>query len=205
MDNTLIKRKGLLKKQLHNENGAIDSTLMTIVGLFLVASLMFIIPMMSISERNDDIAQTVAQTAVSNFVDTVSNAGSIKPSDYEALVQELNSTGNTFEITIEVQHLDENPGKKSTSTSGDLIGENVRYSTFTTEILDYMYPTESEIENMTRNYPLKKGDNIIVTVRSTNKTLAQQLRTFVFKVTGQGTYELSASSSSMIVNNGTSN
>ena len=192
-------------KQLHNEKGAVDSTLMTIIGLFLVATLMFIVPMMSIAEKNDDIAQAKAQTAVTNFTDTVSNVGSIKPSDYEELVQQLDSTGNTFEITIEVQHLDENPGKKSTSTSGDLIGENVRYSTFTTEILDYMYPTEEAISEMSRNYPLKKGDNIIVTVRSTNKTLAQQLRTFVFKVTGQGTYELSASSSSMIVNNGTRN
>lgn len=205
MGNILIKMKGLLKKQLHNEKGAIDGTVMTIIGLFLVATLMFIIPMMSIAGKNDDIAQAKAQTAVTNFTDAVSNAGSIKPSDYEALVQELNSTGNTFEITIEVQHLDENPGKKSTSTSGDLIGENVRYSTFTSEILDYMYPTEEDIDNMIRNYPLKKGDNIIVTVRSTNKTLAQQLRTFVFKVTGQGTYELSATSASMIVNNGTSN
>jgi len=197
--------KKVLKNSWANEKGAIDSAVMTIIGLFLVATLMFIVPMMSIAEKNDDIAQAKAQTAVTNFTDTVSNVGSIKPSDYEELVQQLDSTGNTFEITIEVQHLDENPGKKSTSTSGDLIGENVRYSTFTTEILDYMYPTEEATSEMSRNYPLKKGDNIIVTVRSTNKTLAQQLRTFVFKVTGQGTYELSASSSSMIVNNGTRN
>jgi len=182
-----------------------DNTLMTIIGVFLVATLMFIVPLMAMTERNDDIAQTVIQTAVSNFVDTVSNAGTIKPSDYEELNAKLASTGNTFEITIEVQHLDENPGKKGTSTSGDLVGENLRYSTFTSEILDHMYPTEGDIDNMTRNYPLKKGDNIIVTVRNTNKTLAQQLRSFTFKVTGKGTYELYASSSAMIINNGNNN
>ena len=175
-----------------------DSTLMTIIGLFLAAILMFIVPLMAMTERTEDISQTVVQTAVTNFTDTVSNSGAIKPGDYEELRAKLESTGNTFEITIEVQHLDENPGKKGTTTSGDLIGENLRYSTFTTEILDYMYPTSGD----PKNYPLKKGDNIVVTARNTNKTLAQQLRTFTFKVTGKGTYELYATSSAMIINNG---
>lgn len=179
-----------------------SDTLITIIAIFLAATLMFLVPLMSVSEKNDKIAQNVWDTAVSEFVDTVSNAGSIKPIDYEALEQKLAATGNTFDITIEVQHLDENPGKKATITSGDLIGENVRYSTFTQEILDYMYPTQEDIDNMTRNYPLKKGDYIIVTVKNTNKTFAQSLRTFAFKVTGQGTYELASSDSSMVVNSG---
>ena len=174
-------------------------TLITIIAIFLAATLMFLVPLMSVSEKNDKIAQNVWDTAVSEFVDTVSNAGSIKPIDYEALEQKLAATGNTFDITIEVQHLDENPGKKATITSGDLIGENVRYSTFTQEILNYMYnPTTGD----TTNYPLKKGDYIIVTVKNTNKTFAQSLRTFAFKVTGQGTYELASSDSSMVVNSG---
>lgn len=182
-----------------------DNTLMTIIGLFLAATLMFVVPLMAMSERNDDISQTVIQTAVSNFVDTVSNAGAIKPSDYEELNTKLASTGNTFEITIEIQHLDENPGKKGTSTSGDLIGENLRYSTFTSETLEHMFPSDGVADNVTKNYPLKKGDNIIVTVRNTNKTLAQQLRSIMFKVTGKGTYELYASSSAMIINTGSNN
>lgn len=175
-----------------------DNTLMTIIGLFLVATLMFVVPLMAMTERNDDISQSVIQTAVSNFVDTVSNSGAIKPADYEEFNSKLGTTGNTFEITIEVQHLDENPGKKGTVVSGDLVGENLRYSTYTSEILDYMFPASGD----PKSYPLKKGDNIIVTVKNTNKTLAQQLRTFMFKVTGKGTYELYASSSAMIINNG---
>ena len=182
-----------------------DNTLMTIIGLFLVATLMFIVPLMAVTERNDDIAQGVVQTAVSEFTDTVSNAGKIKAIDYETLEQRLSSTGNTFEIVIEVQHIDENPGKKSAITSGDLIGENIRYSTFTSEVLDYMYPSGTDVDNMIKDYPLKKGDIVIVTVKNTNKTLAQQLRTFMFKVTGRGTYEIAASKSSMVVNTGSEN
>lgn len=109
----------------------------------------------------------------------------------------LAATGNTYDVEIEVQHLDENPGKKSTTTSGDLIGENISYSTFTTEILNKMYENDTP-----QNYILKKGDNIIVTVKNTNKTMAETLRTFFYKVTGQDTYEIAASSSSMVVNNG---
>ena len=187
-------------KFLNNQKGAIESTLMTIVGLFLVTTLMFIVPLMAVSERNNDIAQAAAQTAVADFVNNAANAGAIIPTEYEALLSELNSTGNTFEITIEVQHLDENFGKKNNTTSGNLIGENERYSTFTTEILDYMYP--DDINNMIRNYPLKKGDMIIVTVKNTNETLATQLRRFAYRVTGKGTYEIVTSASAMVINDG---
>ena len=38
-------------------------SLTTIVAIFLAAILMFIFPLMSISERNDDIAQLGVQTA----------------------------------------------------------------------------------------------------------------------------------------------
>lgn len=174
-----------------------SDTLITIIAIFLAAVLMFIFPLMSMSERNDDIAQSVVQTATAEFVDKISVSGAIKPSDYEEYEQKLAATGNTYDIEIEVQVLDENPGKKQSTTSTDLIGENVRYSVFTTDILNKMYSNGT-----TSNYPLKKGDNVIVTAKNTNKTLAQTLRSFAYKVTGQGTYQVSASSSSMVVNTG---
>lgn len=156
-----------------------SDTLMVVIGIFVAVILMFIFPLMSLSERTDDISQTVVQTAASEFVDKVSVAGKIKPSDYEAFAQTIGATGNTYEIGIEVQHLDENPGKKAVTTSGDLVGENVRYSTFTSEILEEMYKTGGT----TNDYMLKKGDNIIVTVKNTNRTMAQMLRTTFYKVT----------------------
>lgn len=156
-----------------------SDTLMVVIGIFVAVILMFIFPLMSLSERTDDISQTVVQTAASEFVDKVSVAGKIKPSDYEVFAQTIGATGNTYEIGIEVQHLDENPGKKAVTTSGDLVGENVRYSTFTSEILGEMYKTGGK----TNDYMLKKGDNIIVTVKNTNRTMAQMLRTTFYKVT----------------------
>lgn len=156
-----------------------SDTLITIISIFLAAILMFIFPLMSVSERNDDIAQTVVQTATSDFVDDIATSGAIKASSYEAYQSKIQATGNTYDIEMEVQHLDENPGKKAAVTSGSLVGENVRYSTFTTEILDKMYPDGSP----SQDYILKKGDNIIVTAKNTNRTMAQMLRTTFYRVT----------------------
>lgn len=176
-----------------------NETLATVITIFCAALLMFIFPLMSISERNDDIAQSVVQTATDKIADKVSVSGLIKPSDYEAYEKELAATGNTYDIEIEVQHLDENPErKKVATTSADAIGENVRYSTFTSDILDTMYPSSG----VSANYKLKKGDNVIFTVKNTNTTLAQSLRSFFYKITGQGTYQVAASSSSMVINTG---
>ena len=162
---------------------------------------MFIFPLMSLTERNDDISQSIVQTATSEFVDKISISGQIKPSDYEAYLATIGATGNTYAVEIEVQHLDENPGKKAVATSGNLIGENVRYSTFTSEILENMYENHAS-PGKPVSYDLNKGDNVIVTVKNTNKTMAQMLRTTFYKITGEGTYQIVASASSMVVNTG---
>ena len=45
-----------------------SDTLITIIAIFLAAVLMFIFPLMSVTERNDDIAQSVVQTATSELL-----------------------------------------------------------------------------------------------------------------------------------------
>lgn len=176
-----------------------SDTLITIIAIFLAAVLMFIFPLMSISERNDDIAQSVIQTATSEFADKISMVGAIKPSDYEEYLQKIGATGNLYDVEMEVQHLDDNPGKKHSVTSPDLIGENMSYSTYTSDILKSMYEGSSA-----KPYSLKKGDIVTVTAKNTNKTIAQSLRSFFYKVVGKGTYQVAASATALVVNSGTS-
>lgn len=176
-----------------------SDTLITIIAIFLAAILMFIFPLMSVSERNDDIAQSAVQTATSKFVDKVATVGAIKPSDYEAFIEEITATGNKYDVQMQVQHLDENAGKRSTVTSPDLIGENESYSTYTTEILNYMY-NNSNSEGIP--YSLKKGDVVVVTARNENTTIAQSLKSFLYKIIGKGTYQIEATSSGMVANTG---
>lgn len=138
MSNILLAFNKRINNLIHNQKGATDAVLITIISIFVGITIMFIIPIMAVSQQNDTIAQTTAQEATTQFVSTIANSGSITQNDYDTYVQKLSSTGNSFDISIEVQHLDENPGKKSATTSGDLIGENVYYSTYTSEIMDYM-------------------------------------------------------------------
>ena len=61
---------------------------------------------------------------------------------------------------------------------------------------------EQVVHGIPGRYVLKEGDIVSVTVKNTNKTIAQMLRTFFYKITGQGSYQVAASASSMVVNNG---
>ena len=175
-----------------------SDTLITIVAIFLAAILMFIFPLMSVSERNDDIAQSAVQAATSDFAEKIATRGKITPSDYEEFLANIGSTGNTYDVEIEVQKLDENLGKKSSQAAANLIGENSRYKIFTSDILEHMYESSSD----SVNYPLNKGDNIVITVKNTNTTFAQTLRSFFYKVTGKGSYQIAASATSLVVNQG---
>ncbi len=113
-----------------------SDSLMTIIAIFLAAILMFIFPLMSVAERNDDIAQQAVQTATTEFTVKVATKGKITSDDYQEYLSKIATTGNTYEVEIEVQKLDENIGKKAATTNKDLIGENSRYSVFTTDIED---------------------------------------------------------------------
>ena len=173
-----------------------SDTLITIIAIFLAAVLMFVFPLMAVSNNQEDVTQLAVTEATQEFVNKAATKGKITQEDYDAYVQTLGATGNTYDIKLEVQHLDENPGKKVSTTSGDMIGENVRYSTFTDEIL------KSFNDDGNGTYSLSKGDNVIVTVNNTNTTLAQLLRNFVYKVTGSDTYQIGASDSALFVSYG---
>ncbi len=169
-------------------------TLTTIVGIFLAAILIFIFPMMSIADRNDDIAQLSVQTSVAEFVNNVRKTGVITEDAYDSLVTKLGSTGNTYDVLMEVQILDENPSKKFENVGDDKIGENIYYSEYTSQIIDKL---GSDADG--HKYPLKSGDKITVTVSNTNLTMSQMLKNFFYSLTGNNTYSIVASQSGMVV------
>ncbi len=53
-----------------------SETLITVIAIFLAATLMFVFPMMALSERTDDVASLSVQSATSEFVDNVRAARS---------------------------------------------------------------------------------------------------------------------------------
>ena len=169
-------------------------SLITVVAIVLAAVLMFIFPLMSVSERNDDIAQLTVSTATEEFVNEVTTTGNLTKNDYDKFSNKINSTDDSFDVTIEVKRLDENPGKKGTWVEGTKIGENLYYSEYTSQII-------KELDE-TGKITLKKGDMISVSVKNTNRTIAQMLRSFFYNSGSSDTYQIAASHSGVIMANG---
>ena len=169
-------------------------TVMTIIGIFLAALLMFIYPLMAITGKNDEIAQTVVEVAVADFVREVTSNGKITELDYEKLVQKISATGNTFDVQLEVQLFDDNNVRKNTilATSN---GTNKYYSIYTNDILN-------KIEKENGVYLLKKYDQVKVTVKNTNITLGTQLKNVLYNLIGKETYTIGTTSTGVVVNGG---
>ena len=168
----------------------------TIIAIFLAAILMFIFPLMSISERTDDVSQLSVQTATTEFVDKVRTTGKLTLDDYDKYMQTITSTGNSFEVSMQAQILDENPGVKTTQAETTKIGENVYYSQFTSQIMDTL--------DKNGVVYLKEGDLFSTSVKNTNTTMSQQLKGFLYKVSGgNDTYSIAAEHAGMVTANGT--
>lgn len=173
-------------------------SLITVIAIFLAAILMFIFPLMSISEQNDNIAQLSVQTATDDFVDKVRTTGKLTLDDYERYVQTITSTQNSFEVEMVAQVLDENPGVKTTQAETTKIGENVYYKLYTSQLEDILND-----KSLNNRLTLKEGDRFSVVVKNTNTTIAQILRNFLYKVAGNDTYQIAAQHAGIVTVNGT--
>lgn len=169
-------------------------SLITIIAIFLAAILMFVFPLMAMSERTDDVAQLAVQTATTDFVDNVRTTGKLTSEDYDKYVQTITSTGNSFDIDIEVQILDENPGVKTTQAEMTKIGENLYYNLYTSQVEDKL--------NSNGRITLKEGDMVSVTVRNTNQTISQILKNFFYQLSGNDTYQIAAQNAGIVNVNG---
>lgn len=171
-----------------------NDTVVTIIAIFLAAILMFIFPLMTLADRNDDISQLSIQTATDELVLQMTKTGKITEDEYNSFVSKV-STSEVYDIQMEFQILDENPAKKASQSAGTKkIGENVYYSVYTTSILEQL--TKS------KTYYLKEGDIVTVKLKNVSPTLAQTFRNLWYKVSGDDTYVNYASSSAMVTVDG---
>jgi len=176
-------------------------TLITITAIALAAVLMFIFPLMTMSDRADDVAGLTVKTATTEFVDDVRTTGKLTIDKYSKFVETISATGNTYDIEMELKVLDENPGKKTTQVATTKIGENVYYSMYTSQILDTIAPVGGGKATLT----LKEGDIFSANVKNTNTTLSQQLKNFFYAVAGNDTYIITAGHAGIVTANGTGN
>ena len=166
-------------------------SLTTIIAIFLAAILMFVSPLAAIADRNDDTSQMYIQTALDEFVNTVSAKGRLTKDDYDRLEAKLSSTNNSYDIELTISVADVNPGKKTNNTQ---IGDTTYYSIYTTQILNTL--------NANKVYGLKEGDYIKVSVKNTNKTISQMIKNVLYGITGNESYVIAASASRVVVTTG---
>ena len=167
-----------------------SDTMITVVAILLAAILMFVFPLMSIAERSDDMSQLSVQTAVNEFVNSSTSVGKITLENYQKLSDAIGATGNNYDVEMEVKILDENVGKKTAWTSGTVIGENVYYSVYTSQITDVLSKGGA--------YNMKEGDIFSVSIKNNNKTMAQSLRSAFYSVSGSDTYQIAAQHSGVV-------
>lgn len=166
-------------------------SLTTIVAIFLAAILMFVFPLSAISEMNDNEALAMVQSYTTEFVDKIRSKGKITVEDYDAYIQKLNATGNSYDVNFEVQIADSNPGKK---TENQQIGDTTYYGVYTSQV--------QEVLNSNKPYTLKEGDYVNISVKNTNTTISQMIKSVLYSVTGDQSYVISAQASGTVVTTG---
>ena len=157
----------------------------TIVAIFLAAILMFVFPLMTMADKSDDVSQLSIQSSTTEFTNKIRTTGAITQDDYDNFSQTLAATGNSYQVEMTVQKLDQNPAKKA-SGDGTTIGDNVYYTMYTKQVLDSL-PLN-----------LNEGDIVSISVENTNTTIASQLRNFMYKVTGKSSGNIVAQESGIV-------
>ncbi|MBO5413460.1 MAG: hypothetical protein J6A29_04080 [Clostridia bacterium] len=172
-----------------------SDTLITIIGIFLAAILMFVFPLMTVSNTQDDISQVAVQSLVSEFVNNAATKGKVTQDDYNSFLAKLYATGNTYSVELEHKIMTTNPNKGAT----DQLGENLYYSVYDSTIIE---GDTGVNKSATKEYLMKKGDYIIATVKNTNTTIGSQIKNFLYSIVGKDTYTIAASASALVVNTG---
>ena len=144
-----------------------SDTLITVIAIALAAVLMFVFPLMTMSDRTDDVAQLTVEVATTEFVDRVRSTGKITGSNYDKFLETITSTGNTYNIDIDIKVLDENPSKKITANTPTQKGEKVFVTYYTSQIVQQLDEKGTLF--------LKEGDQVHVSITNTNTTLSQLL------------------------------
>ena len=178
-----------------------EDTTVSIIGIIVASILMFIVPLFTLADRNDDISQLTVQTETALFVDNVIKLGKITSSDYQQYISSLNSSGNTYDVEIELKILDTNLSKNMTVNNSSDLGKNVYYSLYTSQIENKL--VEEETENPGKGIIiLKEGDVISVTAKNSSKTLSQSLKSFYYTIMGSDLYIIAGASSGTVAVNG---
>ena len=173
-----------------------DNIVGTLIAIGLAVILMFTIPLVAVLNTQDDTTKVAVKALVDEFVQKEATKGKVTKQDYSDFKEKLNSTGNTYDITLRHGILTVNPNKGESNQ----LGESLHYYVYNTDILDNgIYKSDSNGE-----YLMKKGDYFGVSLKNTNTTMAKQFQQTVFRLVGKDIPVIVADEMVLVVNTGTS-
>lgn len=164
-----------------------EDTTVSVIGIIIASIIMFVVPLMLVADRSDDISQLIVQTATAEFVDEVIKSGKISSKRYQEFEEALASSGNAYEIDMEIRILDKNPSKLITDANYLTMGADTYYSIYTSQIEEKLAISgnRDKSDDLLGVLTLKQGDKISVTVRNESTTLSQSLKSFYYNAKGE--------------------
>lgn len=173
----------------------VGDSLIVLVVIGTTIVLMFVFPLVSMSEKSNNVSLLAVQTATTEFVDKVRTTGKLTLEDYDKYIATINSTGNSFDVDIELQFLDENPGVKTTQAEMTKIGENLYYNFYTSQV--------EQMLNENSIILLKEGDRISMIANRTNIPFDQILLDWIFPTSANGAGDKVAQHAGIVTATGT--
>ena len=154
-----------------------SDSFVTIILILIASVMLFMVPMIAVSHRKDVVSTQTVQAAINEFVDSTRKTGKVTQEEFSNLVQTLETTGETYEVNININNIDENPSKKDTSSVVDQvkIGENIYYTEYTTQV-------EKKLEENNGEIKLSTGDFVTVDVENKSQTMYQNFKKFLYNV-----------------------
>ncbi|GAB6990065.1 hypothetical protein [Paenibacillus pini] len=149
------------------------NTVSKFVAVLIALLLLFIYPAKEAAEKQDDLSRIIVYNAVTQFVDAVRNKGFLTPVMYQDFINEIEVTGNVFDIQMEHQHKKYQPDYTDAADPSTFQDQfDVWYEGFYSEdIMMQLFPEEVlDKDSDKRKYRLAVGDFFKVSVKNTNRT-----------------------------------
>lgn len=172
-----------------------EDTFTMIIGIGIAIVLMCVIPLITLADRHDDIAQTEIQSITTDFVNECAKTGKITESSWDTFQSKLNSQGNaTYDIDIEVAIMNPTGAKKSEQLQQGSIGMNDYYKEYRTSI--------EQVLKQDGVYYLKSGDRLTIKVQNSSATSGDTIIGGFLKTTNGDSVKIKADATATVVTNG---
>lgn len=170
-----------------------SDTTIAVTAILLTLVLMFIFPLMTMADQKDKVVEMDVKLITEDFVENIRVTGKLTQDEYDNYILSLASTGGAYDVDITIQILDENLSKKDNS-GGLRIGDDTRMEEYTSQVMEQLQASGV--------VTISEGSGITVDVTRVDTSIYEQLRNFLYKLTGNGDGNKIASVTGMVTKTG---